>query len=141
MKSIYTIIIFYGCLSVSITAQNVRIYEIQTNGTKGNLIRTEQFQNNLLTQTSQYDENNQLEFVISKQYNDKNQLIKEIKTFKKEHEYDLVTEYYYDYEGRKSGVLEGNNLTGKWYSERYLYNTNNDLDTIFFYEKNGERAY
>ncbi len=137
MKSIYTIILFCFLLS-SISAQNVHIYEIQSNGAKGRLLRMEEFQDKQLTTISQYDENKTLEFVISNRYDDKKQLIKEVKTLKKEHEYDLITEYYYNSEGRKSGVLRGNNLTGKWYSERYLYNANNDLDTIFYYQKNGD---
>ena len=137
MKSIFILILSFFMFSL-MTAQGVHIYEIQPDGTKGKLLRVEDYENKQLIKTSQYDENKQLEFVVSKRYNSKNQLIKEVKTLKKEHEYDLITEYYYDSEERKSGTLKGNNLNGKWYSERYIYNANNDLDTVFYYQKNGD---
>ena len=137
MKLLFTIILSSFLFS-SVSAQNIHIYEIKLDGTKGKLIRMEDYRNSNSTEVSHYDENKQLSFVLSMRYNDKKQLVKEVKTFKNKHEYDLITEYYYDSYGRESGILKGNNLTGKWYSERYLYNTNNDLDTVFFYEKNGD---
>ena len=137
MKLFFTVIL--SCfLLFSASGQNIHIYQINLNGTKGKLIRMESYSSNNLREVSQYDENEKLTFVLSKRYNNKKQLIKEVKTFKKEHEYDLITEYYYDSEGRKSGILKGNNRYGKWSSERYIYNTNNDLDSVFFYEKNGD---
>jgi len=87
---------------------------------------------------SQFNEKSELLYTVRRNYNAQNLLIKEIKTFKQGHEYDLITEYDYDSEGRKINKLSGNNRTGKWYSEGYDYNENGDLSTIYFYQKNGD---
>ncbi len=137
MRKIILIFIL-GVIHLNAFGQAVKVYEIKQNGARGVLNRTEIYRNNQLIQLNQFDEERQLNFVIKKTYNTQNQLVKEVKTFKKGHEYDLITEYYYDSEGRKSGILRGNNLTGKWYSEGYSYNPQNDVDTIFYYQKNGD---
>jgi hypothetical protein len=137
MKLIYTIIVF-SVFQMHCIGQNISIYKIEADGKKGQLSRVNTYENSQLTKVRQYDEKGRLEFVIVNTYNDKKELVKEVKTFKSDHEYDLVKEYYYDSEGRKSGLLGGNNLTGKWYSERYLYNAKSDIDTVFYYQKNGD---
>jgi hypothetical protein len=137
MKFITTILIF--CLiQATAISQNVRVYSINKNGAKGQLIWTEKHQNEQLIERSQYNENGQLAYVISKTYNAENLLIKEVKRFKIGYEYDLITEFDYDSEGRKINKLSGNNRTGKWSSEGYDYNVKGDLATIYFYQKNGD---
>ena len=100
MKLLFTIILSSFLFS-SVSAQNIHIYEIKLDGTKGKLIRMEDYRNSNSTEVSHYDEDKQLSFVLSMRYNDKKQLVKEVKTFKNKHEYDLITEYYYDSYGRE----------------------------------------
>jgi hypothetical protein len=137
MKITTTILIF--CLiQATAIGQNIRVYAINKTGAKGQLIRTEKHQNEQLVEQKQYNEKGELAYIISKTYNTQNLLIKEVKRFKIGHEYDLITEYDYDSEGRKINKLSGNNRTGKWSSEGYDYNANGDLATIYFYQKNGD---
>lgn len=118
--------------------QTVSIYSINKNGSKGQLTRTETYQNKQLIELNQYEASGELEFTMTKTYNAQQQLIKEVKSIKKGHEYDLIKEFDYDSKGRKIYTLFGNNRTGKWSSEGYSYNVNEDVDTIFFYQKNGD---
>lgn len=125
-------------IQITVLGQTMRVYSIKEKGTKGQLIRTEKHQNEQLIEQNQYNEKGELAYIISKTYNAKNLLVKEVKRFKIGHEYDLITEYDYDSEGRKINKLSGNNRTGKWSSEGYDYNANGDLATIYFYQKNGD---
>lgn len=137
MKFTTTILIILLIQAVAIS-QDVRVYSINKNGTKGQLLRTEKYQKEQLVEQRQYNEKGELAYIISKTYNAQNLLIKEVKRFKIGHEYDLITEFDYDSEGRKINKLSGNNRTGKWSSEGYDYNANGDLATIYFYQKNGD---
>lgn len=139
MKLFYIITLLFLFQTLS-TGQTVRVYSIKSNGQKGALLRTEQYKNNQLQQLSQFEEDGSgtLDFIVKHTYDDKNQLIKEVKTYKQGHEFDLITEYYYDSKGRKNGTLRGNNRTGQWNSERYSYNLKGDTDTVLYYQKNGD---
>ena len=118
-------------------AQIYRIYEIQEDGSMGRLIRVETYEDGHLVQSDNYQPNGKIAFTITQKY-ESGLMTKQIKTMKIDHEFDLIWEYTYDFEGRKIGELFGNNRTGKWGSFRFVYNAQSDIETVLIYEKNGD---
>ena len=67
-------------------------------------------------------------------------LRREVQTLYREHEFDVIKEYTYDGDVL-IGHLHGNNHTGRWSSEGYVYNDRGDLTEVLHYRKNGDLAY
>lgn len=67
-------------------------------------------------------------------------LKREVHTLYGEHEFDIVKEYAYQ-NRQLVHHLHGNNHTGRWSSEGYVYNERGDLTAVEHYRKNGDLAY
>jgi len=128
---------FWLLLSLQNQAQIYRVHEIQENGSQGRLLRVETYQNGHLIQSDNYQPNGEIAFTITQKY-ENDLLIERIKTMKIDHEFDLIRQFNYDFEGRKVGELFGNNRTGKWGSFRFIYNAQGDIEMVSIYEKNGD---
>lgn len=136
MRFLFLLAVFLNTLNVF--AQNCRVFALTQAGEKGILLRTEIYREEQLLTLNSFDDKGNLAFTLKHEYTDSGQLSGRVQTFKGEHEFDLIRRYTYDDTGRKTGELFGNNRTGKWGSYRYSYNANDDLDTIFIYQKNGD---
>ena len=74
------------------------------------------------------------------EYNTDGLLSEEVTTLFDDHEYDLITQYSYDGDVL-TGKLIGNNRSGRWSSEGYVYDAYGNLARIDHYRKNGTLAY
>jgi len=97
-----------------------------------------QYESDTLKKEVFYNASNQVIKECLYIYNKKGQLQEDRTTFKLGHEYDLIRQFTYSENGKKQGMLFGNNRTGKWESHRYHYNDRGDIDTFFQYQKNGD---
>ena len=66
---------------------------------------------------------------------------REVATLFDDHEYDLIKEYAYDGEGRVVNLLTGNNRSGRWGSEGYVYDAHGHLERVDHFRKDGSLAY
>lgn len=128
---------FFYFIIGTVTGQTYQIYKLQTDNSKGHLMRTEVYKNNLLHLKTTYNEDGKRLYAIDQAY-ENDLLKKKVKTFFVEFPYDLVSEYNYDEQGRLTGELFGNNLTGKWGSYRYEYNEYDKIKWVDIYQKNGD---
>ena len=73
-------------------------------------------------------------------YDGRGRLLREVSTSFRGHEWDAIREYTYDGEVLV-GMLFGNNRTGRWGSEGYVYNDRGDLTAVEHFRKNGVLGY
>ena len=73
-------------------------------------------------------------------YDERGRPTREVETSFRGHEWDAIREYTYDGDVLV-GKLFGNNHTGRWGSEGYVYNERGDLVTVEHYRKNGSLGY
>jgi|GEM_PF-3217226 len=135
MRAIFFVLFF---IQISFAnAQSIKTFAIDKLGKKDYLLKTEFFENGNLVRSNQLNQEGQIESTTRYFYTNE-LLTKTTKTFKIGHEYDYISEYAYDEQGRKIHQLKGNNLTGKWNSLGYNYNAKGLVDTVYFYQKNGD---
>ena len=77
---------------------------------------------------------------VRRVYDGAGRLLREVETSFRGHEWDAIREYTYDGDVLV-GKLFGNNHTGRWGSEGYVYNDRGDLATVEHYRKNGVLGY
>ena len=89
---------------------------------------------------AQYFEDGRLLRRVRNVYNGDGQLEREVTTYFRDHEWDAIKEFTYA-DGQRVGMLYGNNKTGRWSSEGYVYNGRGDVREVEHYRKNGDLAY
>ena len=89
---------------------------------------------------AQYFDDGALTRRVRNEWDAEGQLTREVQTLYREHEFDVIKEYTYA-DGQLVHHLHGNNHTGRWSSEGYVYNERGDLMEVEHYRKNGDLAY
>lgn len=130
-------LLFFLLLTATLHAQTARVYRLDANGQRANLLRTETYENGRLLKKVSYLPDGRKHKGYTYEYDARGNVTEEIKTNLDGHEWDHIRQYEYDDQDRRIGQLHGNNLTGKWGSKRFLFDGNDHLETIKHYRKNG----
>ena len=132
----FRILLLLGC-ALPLHAQTARVYRLDADGNRAHLLRTETYDQGRLAEKVSYLTDGRPHKGYTYEYDERGNVVEEIKTNLDGHEWDHIRQYEYDEQNRRIGQLHGNNLMGYWGSKRFLYDANGNLATIGHYRKSG----